>query len=192
VPGRRAVAIAPQSTQGPLSSGTGGAGGAARRGRAWIGEGLLLGADRPDRHPWPACTPPAEEMQASPWATCCSAADGVGGDAPISRNEIRMTGKVHAQADPGFRGIIGVGSAAPTGYSGFASTAGVKPRPKTSMPSWSQSSPTAPCIKIMSRRAGRWCGHCVAAARKQNLSSKIGSGCWPWVCRGVRRLGCIR
>ena len=20
----------------------------------------------------------------------------------------------------------------------------------------------------------------------------IGSGCWPWVCRGVRRLGCIR
>jgi hypothetical protein len=28
-----------------------------------------------------------------------------------------MTGKVYAQADPGFRGIIGVGSPAPAGYS---------------------------------------------------------------------------
>jgi len=93
--------------------------------------------DRPAHRQRRRCRP-------RPRRRAVSAADGVGGDAPISRNEIRMTGKVHAQADPGFRGIIGVGSAAPAGYSGFASTAGVKPRPKTSMPSWSQPSPTAP------------------------------------------------
>jgi hypothetical protein len=53
--------------------------------------------------------------------------------------------KIHAEADPGFRGIIGAGSTAPAGYSaiGLRFDGGTEATPKTSMPSWPQPSPTA-------------------------------------------------
>ena len=118
----------------PLSSGTGGAGGVARRGRAWIGGGLLLGADRPDRHPV---------------AGLHTASGGDAGLAPgdvlfqpltawgvMLRNGIRMAGKVHAKADAGLRGIIGADSTALAGYSAIGPRfdGETEATPKTSMP----------------------------------------------------------
>ena len=52
-----------------------------------------------------------------PGRRAVSAADGVGSDAPVSRNGIRVAGKVHAKADAGFGGSIGADSTALAGYS---------------------------------------------------------------------------
>ena len=73
----------------------------------------------------------------------------MGGAAPISGTGIRMAAKIHAEADPGFRGIIGAGSAALAGYSAIRLRfdGETEATPKTSMPSWPQPSPTALWIR---------------------------------------------
>jgi hypothetical protein len=71
-----------------------------------------------------------------PGRRAVSAADGVGGDAPIRRNGIRMAGKVHAEADaaPAASSASTVQLSPVIRRSGFASTARLKPRRRPRCP----------------------------------------------------------
>ena len=78
----------------------------------------MLGAERPDRHPVAGLhTASGGDAGLAPGDVLFQPLTAWGGDAPISRNGIRMAGKVHAKADAGFRGIIGADSTALAGYS---------------------------------------------------------------------------